>query len=64
MQKSEFKSDQYDAIYAGGGAERIYDLPYQSSGYYPLFKHVHRVLSRVPIQSVLEVGCGTGGFAH
>src|SRR3954471_578666 len=64
METKEFASEQYDQIYAAGGAERIYDVPYQHSGYYPLFKRVRRTLKRQTVRSVLEVGCGTGGLAH
>ena len=64
MENKEFASEQYDEIYAAGGAERIYDVPYRQSGYYPLFKRVQRILKRQKIRSVLEVGCGTGGLAH
>lgn len=60
----EFASEQYDDIYAAGGAQGIYDLPYWHSGYYPLFRAVWRTLRARACQSVLEVGCGTGGFAH
>jgi len=61
---SEFKSDQYDAIYASGGRSGIYELPYRYSGYFPLFKRVTRLLKASAATSVLEVGCGTGGLAH
>jgi SAM-dependent methyltransferase len=64
MDSKEFASEQYDRIYATGGAERIYDVPYRQSGYYPLFREVQRILKRQNVQSVLEVGCGTGGLAH
>jgi SAM-dependent methyltransferase len=64
MDTKQFDSNQYDQIYASGGAEHIYELPYQHSGYYPLFNEVHRTLKRRGVRSVLEVGCGTGGFAH
>lgn len=60
----EYEASQYDEIYAAGGSENIYDLPYQHSGYYPLFKAVLRVLTAQGVRSVLEVGCGNGAFAH
>src|SRR5882672_9416942 len=34
----EFESTQYDQIYYSGGADKVYDLPYQQSGYFPLFQ--------------------------
>jgi len=60
----EFESTQYDQIYYSGGADKIYDLPYRQSGYFPLFQEVLRTLKANGATSVLEVGCGTGGFAH
>ena len=60
----EWASDQYDAVYATGGEDGIYDLPYQHSGYFPLFKAVADALADRPTASILEVGCGTGGFAQ
>jgi SAM-dependent methyltransferase len=60
----EFASQQYDDIYSTGGIDGIYDLPYWHSGYYPLFKAVWRTLAARGSRSVLEVGCGSGGFAH
>jgi SAM-dependent methyltransferase len=64
MHQKEFKEEQYDRIYEGGGDEQIYDLPYNRTGYYPLFKEVHGIVRRRGIRSILEVGCGTGGLAH
>ena len=61
---SEFKSDQYDAIYASGGRSGIYELPYRHSWNFPLFKRVTQLLKASAATSVLEVGCGTGGLAH
>ncbi len=60
---AEWSSNQYDEVYATGGTDQIYDLPYRHSGYYPLFKAVARALRAHRARSVLEVGCGTGGFA-
>lgn len=60
----EFESNQYDRIYAEGGTQKIYDLPYRHSGYYPLFREVARTLWARGTKAVLEVGCGTGGLAH
>lgn len=60
----EFVSEQFDEMYATGGTAGIYDLPYRQSGYYPLFRRVQRILQARGVSSVLEVGCGTGAFAH
>lgn len=62
--RPEFKSSQYDAIYAAGGRDGIYDLHYRHNGYYPLFRAVQSCLKDSGKRSVLEVGCGTGAFAH
>lgn len=64
MVSKEFQSDQYDAIYRDGGSEGIYHLPYQRSGYFPLFKQVLQTLRARGSRSVLEVGSGNGAFAH
>ncbi|WP_458232469.1 class I SAM-dependent methyltransferase [Roseateles sp. P5_E8] len=61
---NEWGSGEYDSVYASGGADRIYDLPYRLSGYYPLFKGVLAASLALHARSILEVGCGTGGFAH
>lgn len=60
----EYVSEQYDKIYSTGGYEGVYDLPYWHSNYLPLFTEVHRLLTQRGCRSVLEVGCGTGAFAH
>ncbi len=57
-------SSTYDEMYDEGGDGGTYDLPYQHSCYYPLFKKVHEKLRMSGSQNVLEVGCGTGSFAH
>jgi 2-polyprenyl-3-methyl-5-hydroxy-6-metoxy-1,4-benzoquinol methylase len=64
MTKAEQTSATYDRVFSEGGYEGIYDLPYWRSSYYPLFKGVLREVIRRDAKSVLEVGCGTGGFAH
>ena len=53
----------YDGLFLSGG-DGVYDLPYDRSSYYPLFKAVLREVVRARSKAVLEVGCGTGGFAH
>jgi len=60
----EYQSSEYDRIYADGGTQKIYDLHYRDSGYYPLFREVARTLRRRGANAILEVGCGTGGLAH
>ena len=64
MTKPVQSKDIYDKIFAEGGYQGSYNLPYWHSSYYPLFKRVLHELERHNVKSVLEVGCGTGGFAH
>jgi len=54
----------YDQMFDKGGYGGVYDLPYWHSGYLPLFRGVLGELRRLGSRSVLEVGCGTGAFAH
>jgi len=54
----------YDALFLQGGFEGTYDLPYRHSSYFPLFRRVLKQVLDSGAKSILEVGCGTGGFAH
>jgi SAM-dependent methyltransferase len=54
----------YDEMYAHGGYQGVYDLPYRHSAYYPLLKEVLKRASDRRVRSILEVGCGSGAFAH
>ena len=64
MMRPEQSPQTYDKMFADGGYQGVYDLPYWHSSYFPLFKRVLRELLRHNVKSVLEVGCGAGGFAH
>lgn len=64
MEKVTQSHEVYDDLFTSGGYEGAYALPYRHSCYYPLFKWVVRELRRLRVRSVLEVGCGTGAFAH
>src|SRR5437762_12482019 len=64
MKKLPQTSETYNKLFADGGDQGVFDLPYWQSAYYPLFKHVLRAVRRSNATSVLEVGCGTGAFAH
>jgi 2-polyprenyl-3-methyl-5-hydroxy-6-metoxy-1,4-benzoquinol methylase len=64
MEKIKQSPEYYDRMFAEGGFEGVYELPYRHSAYFPLFKAVLGELRRLDARSVLEVGCGTGGFAH
>jgi len=57
-------SDTYDSMYAQGGHENVYELPYNHSCYYPLFKKVCEVIKQKKLKNVLEVGCGNGALAQ
>jgi SAM-dependent methyltransferase len=54
----------YDSMYEDGGYLGVYDLPYSHSHYYPLFRNVLSIAKSHNVKSILEVGCGTGAFAH
>jgi SAM-dependent methyltransferase len=64
MKKFEQSTDFYDRMFESGGYGGVYDLPYRHSSYLPLFRGVLREVRRIGARSILEVGCGTGGFAH
>lgn len=64
MDKALQSKETYDKMFAEGGYQGVYDLPYWRSTYYPLFKRVLREVLRRDVRSVLEVGCGSGGLAH
>lgn len=61
VQQSE---STYDKLFNEGGYGGVYDLPYRHSAYFPLFRKVLREVKRYGADDVLEVGCGTGAFAH
>jgi 2-polyprenyl-3-methyl-5-hydroxy-6-metoxy-1,4-benzoquinol methylase len=69
--RNETTAAVYDDMYAGrigvpGGHQPYsgYDLPYWKSHYYPLWLRVCQEVMRRQSTSVLEVGCGSGSFAH
>jgi predicted TPR repeat methyltransferase len=64
MTDVEQSPETYNEMYREGGYAGIFNLPYKASPYYPLFKYVLKELRRSNVQSVLEVGCGAGAFAH
>ena len=64
MEKIRQSPDYYDRMFAAGGHDGMYELPYRHSTYYPLFLGVLGEVLRARARSVLEVGCGTGSFAH
>jgi len=64
MENLPQSSETYNRIFARGGYQGAYELPYWHSSYYPLFKAVLAGVLRHGVKTVLEVGCGTGGFAQ
>jgi SAM-dependent methyltransferase len=54
----------YDMMFEAGGHGGVYDLPYRQSCYWPLHCAVLKEIRRLNSKAVLEVGCGTGAFAH
>jgi SAM-dependent methyltransferase len=56
--------ETYDDMFRQGGYAQIFRQHYRDSSYYPLFDHIERALHRRGLSRVLEVGCGTGAFAH
>ena len=64
MDKKSQNSATYDEMFEKGGSDGIFDLPYRHSSYYPMYKAVLKAIRRFNVDSVLEVDCGTGAFAH
>ncbi|MCK7579226.1 MAG: class I SAM-dependent methyltransferase [Chromatiales bacterium] len=64
MTKKSQQSSTYDEMFEQGGFGGVFDLHYRDSCYYPMYKAVTDELQRYKIQSILEVGCGSGAFAH
>jgi SAM-dependent methyltransferase len=62
--RKEQSPETYDEMFQTGGFGGVFDLPYKASTYLPLFKYVLAELKRAKVGSILEVGCGTGAFAH
>jgi len=66
--RAETPAEQYDRWYAGSadgsGPYDSYDKPYRDSHYFPLYKGVLDEVVRLGGRRVLEVGCGSGSFAH
>ena len=64
MDRLPHTPDTYDAMFTAGGYAGVYSLPYRHTWYYPLYKAVIAAAKRHAARQILEVGCGTGGFAH
>lgn len=64
MEKKYQESRTYDEMFSEGGHDGVFDLPYRHSCYYPMYKIVLSMIRRLGMNSILEVGCGSGAFAH
>jgi 2-polyprenyl-3-methyl-5-hydroxy-6-metoxy-1,4-benzoquinol methylase len=58
------ESAVYDEMFREGGHEGAYTLHYRRTKYFKLYRAVLRILLREDRRRILEVGCGSGGFAH
>lgn len=54
----------YDEMFEEGGFGGAFDLPYRHSCYYPMYQAVVAELRKHHVSEILEVGCGSGAFAH
>lgn len=66
--RDETPAEVYDQFYSSvgddNGAYGGYDRPYWESHYFPLYKAILEEVVRLGGQRILEVGCGSGSFAH
>jgi SAM-dependent methyltransferase len=65
--RAETPAEQYDDFYGDADDARsyhAYDRPYWDSHYYPLYSSILAEVLRLGSRNVLEVGCGSGSFAH
>jgi SAM-dependent methyltransferase len=66
--RKEVPPDEYDRLYtaeeADGTTYQTYDQPYWDSHYYPLYTGILQEALRLGARRVLEIGCGSGSFAH
>jgi SAM-dependent methyltransferase len=65
MDKKPQIAATYDEMFKEGGfGVGVFDLPYRRSPYFPLFRACAGLIPRGGATKLLEVGCGTGTFAH
>jgi len=57
----EMDSDYYDKAYE---SEKKYHTHYKDSKYLTMFNVAKGMLSEIPNPQILDLGCGTGQFAH
>ena len=63
-QKMPQTPETYDNMFRDGGGVQVFRQHYRHSCYYPLFNSIEKALRQRGLKRVLEVGCGTGAFAH
>ncbi len=63
-EKAKQIPETYDAMYDTGGFGGAYALPYRHTWFYPMYKAVLRRLRANSVENIIEVGCGSGAFAH
>lgn len=59
--RAEASVDAYEELHGNDG---LYDASYKNSLYRPMFEKTFAEIKRLGGKSVLEVGCGSGTFAH
>ncbi len=64
--RAEAPLEHYDRLYSDdhSGHVTAYDRPYWDSHYYPLYKAALSSAVQIGARKVLEIGCGSGAFAH
>lgn len=63
MIKKKQVTETYDEMFKSGGSDGAYDLPYNLTPYYPMYKRVLKYINQYKATDILEVGCGSGAFA-
>ena len=64
MLKKKQTSSTYDEMFVQGSTCSPYHMHYSESWYFPMYQAVLKEIRRSKAERILEVGCGTGGFAH
>ena len=66
--RDETPAEVYDQFYSSVGDDAgvygVYDRPYRDSHYFPLNKAIFEEVVRLGGQTILEVSCDNGSFAH
>lgn len=66
--RAQSGAEDYDRFYQGDASGEVsydaYNKPYWESHYFPLYRRTLDEVVRLGGKRVLEVGCGSGSFAH